>query len=112
MQRGDRRQHNRLSLRFSTMLNSPRSEAPILGVTEDLSQDGAFIRTEHWRTLQIDESAIVTLLLPPNFSGQDETIGLEGTAVVSRIDGAKGGVAVQFTKSLKQFERTQKSESL
>jgi len=112
MEHGDRRQHKRLSFHFLTILNTPRFELPIEGVTENLSQGGALIKTGDWRTFQIEESAIVTLFLPPTFSGQDETIGLKGMAVVRRIDQEKEGVAVQFTKSFKQFARTKETKTL
>ena len=112
MERANRRQHKRLSFHFATILNTPRFELAIDGVTENLSQGGAFIRTGDWRTFQIDESAVVTLFLPPTFSGQDETIGLQGMAVVRRIDQEKEGVAVQFTKSFKQFARNREAKTL
>jgi len=112
MERGNRRQHKRLSFHFATILNTPRFELPIEGVTQNLSQGGALIKTGDWRTFQIDESAIVTLFLPPTFSGQDETIGLQGMAVVRRIDQEKEGVAVQFTESFKQFARNKETKIL
>ena len=112
LEHGDRRQHKRVSFQFTTILNTPRFERPIEGVTENLSQGGAFIKTGDWRTFQIKGSAAVTLLLPPTFSGQDETIGLQGMAVVRRIDQEKEGVAVQFTKSFKQFARNREAKTL
>jgi hypothetical protein len=75
------------------------------GQTENLSQGGAFVRTSDWRSFQVNDRALLTLFLPPAFSGQDATIGLRGAAIVTRTDEEKEGVALQFVRSFRQFER-------
>jgi len=106
----DRRQHKRLGLHFQTLVNAPTFELPIEGVTENLSQGGAFIKISDWRTFQINDSASLTFLLPPSFSGQDETIGLKGKAVIRRVDRDKVGIGVEFDRSFRQFTPTKGSD--
>jgi hypothetical protein len=70
-----------------------------------MSQMGAFIRTEEWSSFQINNKTILTCFLPPDFSGQDEFMALQGEATVRRLDPANKCVAVEFVKSFRQFER-------
>jgi hypothetical protein len=70
-----------------------------------MSQMGAFIRTEDWSSFQVNEETIVTCFLPPDFSGQDKFMALQGEATVRRIDPANKCVAVEFVKSFRQFEK-------
>jgi hypothetical protein len=57
-----------------------------------------------WPVLQKDEQAEMRLFLPPEFTGQNQTLTLTGPAVIRRIDKHKQGVAVQFLKELKTFK--------
>ena len=84
-------------------------ECSLEGVTVNLSQDGAFIKTTGCRFFQVQDEAILTCLLPPDFTGQDKTIGLRGRAIVSRVDQESEGVAVEFTSMFRQFERISSS---
>ena len=101
----DNRQHERLNLNFPAMLNRKGLDSSIVGVTRNLSQEGSLIRIPKWQPLELQDRVLVTLFIPPNFSGQEVTIGLEGTAVVARLDLANCEIAVRFGKTLKQFER-------
>jgi hypothetical protein len=56
-----------------------------------------------WSAFHENDQAKMQLFLPPEFTGQKETIVLVGPAVVKRIDRDTGGVAVQFLKELKVF---------
>jgi hypothetical protein len=51
----------------------------------------------------------VTCYLPPDITGQNESVGLKGEAVVRRVDQINGAVAVEFEKSFKQFKPVHKS---
>lgn len=75
------------------------------GTSVNMSQMGAFIRTEDWSPFQANDKAIVTCLLPPDFSGQDELMALQGEATIRRIDPANKCIAVEFVKSFRQFEK-------
>ena len=69
----------------------------------DLSQGGAFIKTEDWRFYKPNESMDLTFLLPPDFTGQETTIGLHGSAIVRRVERLREGIAVEFINELRQF---------
>jgi len=75
-----------------------------------LSQDGAFIRVESHHLFQLGTPTVVTLVLPPEFTGHNKFIGLKGKAAISRIDEASKGIAVKFSNALRQFERVDVSD--
>ena len=78
----------------------------ITGTTLDLSHNGAFIRTAAWHSLQVQDRAIVTFLLPSNVRDKNKTIGLQGEAVIDRVDQENEGVGVQFLRGLKLVQQT------
>jgi hypothetical protein len=78
------------------------------GVTANLSQYGAFVQIQPCDFFGLGTPLTITVFLPPEFTGQDEAIRLQGEAVISRIDEANGGIAVKFCKALRQFERIYK----
>ena len=101
---GDRRKHERLEVQFRTLLSPMGSNSSIVGIAENLSQGGAFVKTENWSNFQIDDKAAVAFFLPPSFSKLEEVVGLEGTAEIARIDEVHGGIGLQFTKDFKHFK--------
>ena len=105
MSASDRRKHTRLQYQFPTMVMSNLGAGfPIEGAAENVSQRGAFIKTKRWESFQVQDRAVVTFFIPPEFSGQSRVIGLQGDAIVTRIDQEKEGVAVEFIRHLKQFQ--------
>jgi len=80
------------------------------GNTLDLSQGGAFIKTEGWHLFESGELTELTFFLPPDFTGMDTPIRLQGEALIMRIDREKEGVAGEFVKSFKAFERIDLSD--
>jgi hypothetical protein len=103
------RAHSRLFNHFTTKLSKIGLFSSIEGVSEDLSQAGAFIKIKSWDSFQPHDKAAVIFLIPPSFSGQDKVIGLHGIGVITRVDQQREGIAVRFIKRLKQFERVDKS---
>ena len=101
---GDRRKHERLEVQFRTLLSPRGLNSSIVGVAENLSQGGAFVKTTDWSNFQINDKAVVALLLPPSFSRFDEVVGLEGTAEIARIDQVYGGIGLRFTKEFRHFK--------
>jgi hypothetical protein len=102
----DRRRRKRFALKCSAKLHSQlESDLSIEAVAQNLSPTGAFLKTDNYRFFQVNDRTLLTFLLPSDFTGQQGTIGLQGTAVITRIDQENEGVGVQFVKSLKQFER-------
>lgn len=100
----DRRKHERLKVQFKTILSQMGLNVPVEGITENLSQGGAFVKTSKWPNFQINDKAVVAFFLPPSFSKLDEVVGLEGMAEIARIDQVHGGIGLRFTKDFKHFK--------
>jgi hypothetical protein len=75
------------------------------GNTSDLSQGGAFIKTEGWHLFESGGLTELTFSLPPDFTGMDTPIWLQGDAVISRIDREKEYIAAEFVESFKEVVR-------
>jgi len=110
MTTGDRRKDIRVTQYFRAKLAKAGLPDGVEGETENLSQGGAFVRTSDWHSFQVNDRTVVTLFLPPAFSGQEATIGLRGAAIITRIDEENEGVALEFVRSFKQFERIDEPE--
>jgi hypothetical protein len=101
----DRRREPRFTWRFPVILCREGWNLRFEGTTVNMSQMGAFIRAEDWSSFQVNDQAVVTCYLLPDYTGQDEFICLQGEAIIRRLDSANKCVAVEFVKSFKQFER-------
>ena len=86
------------------MLSDRGLNLPFEGVTENLSQGGAFVKTRNWSNCRINDRTVVAFFLPPSFTGHNETIGLQSTAVIARIDQENEGIGLRFTKNFRNFE--------
>src|SRR5512139_320134 len=106
----DRRKDIRVTQYFRAKLAKGDVPNGIEGETQNLSQGGAFVRTSDWRSFQVNDRTVVTLFLPPAFSGQEAPIGLRGAAIITRIDEENEGVALEFVRSFRQFERIDEPE--
>ena len=102
----DQRRHTRLRKNFQVTL---RKRVPgildvlLEGNTLELSKGGAFIKTEGWHSFEPNELTELTLFLPPDFTDKDTPIGLQGSAIVRRVDRLREGIAVEFINELRQF---------
>ena len=106
------REHVRLRRHFMTKLAKMGLVRSVEGVSENVSQGGALIKTTSWHVFELHDRAVVTFYLPPRYSGQDRTICLQGIAVITRLEQKKQCLAVRFTKRFKQFQRVDGSELL
>jgi hypothetical protein len=106
----ERRKQVRLSHRFSVRFCKVGLYFPIEGVTDNFGPCGAFIKVNNLHAFQLHDQIILTLFIPSSFSGQEKTIGLQGPARIIRLAGDNEGVAVKFSRPLKQFERTNNQE--
>jgi hypothetical protein len=106
----EQRKSARINRHFVTELYCLQSRNAAEGVTDNISQGGAFIKTKDWRLFQVNDETLVTLFLPPIFSGQDKPVGLRGSAVITRIDQENEGVALKFTKSFQELEQVKDPE--
>ena len=105
METRERRRHVRLSWSFPVSLRRKGLEDVREGMSANISQMGAFIRTESWSLFQVHDQTVVIWSLPREFTGQSMAIRLEGEAVIRRVDRELGGIAVEFLKSLRAFRR-------
>ena len=106
----DKRTQVRIKQYFKAKLSREGIARSLEGTTVSVSQGGAFIKTKHWNSFQTNDKTVITVYLPPVFTGQDATIGLQGSAVITRIDEDQEGIAVQFLQNFKQFERIEEME--
>ena len=106
----DRRKDIRVTQYFRAKLAKGDVPNGVEGETQNLSQGGAFVRTSDWRSFQVNDRTVVTLFLPPAFSGREATIRLRGAAIITRIDEENEGVALEFVRSFRQFERIDEPE--
>ena len=104
MKTPNRRKSVRLNREFPVTLCKDGGECIVPGVSANLSQVGAFVQTSFWRLFEVNDETIVSFLLPPDFTGQDEIICLRGTALVKRIEQMNESIAVEFDKTFKQFQ--------
>ena len=101
----DQRKHVRIKQFFRTELSQHGTSNLVEGQTQNVSQGGAFIKTKDWHSFKPNDKTTVTVYLPPIFSGQDGTIGLQGSAIINRVDEENEGVVVDFLENFKQFKR-------
>ena len=100
----ERRKYLRTSSEFKVKIKHARTDAEIVGVTQNISQGGAFISSASWPDFEKDDQAEIRIFLPPEFTGQADTLILDGPGVFKRIDRDKQGVAIEFRKELKAFK--------
>jgi len=98
------RKHSRIRRQFPVSLLNQDLNLQVQGVTSNLSRQGALIRVEDCQLFQPGRLTVITIFLPPYFTGQDKFIGLQGEAIILRIDEANKGIAVEFRRPLRQFE--------
>lgn len=100
----ERRNHQRLQRMLKSKIELTHTSVEFDGLTEDLSQGGAFISTSSWSEVQENDKTTVKLFLPSEMTGQSDTLVLQGPAVVRRVANDRGGIALQFIKQLKTFD--------
>jgi c-di-GMP-binding flagellar brake protein YcgR len=107
MKAPDRRKYPRMKQSFQVQLSKNGLNHSLEGMSVDVSLGGAFIKTSKWRSFKVREKANLAFFLPPAYTGQTNVVGLQGGAVVTRVDQKIGGIGVKFVKSFNQFERIQ-----
>jgi len=103
METHDRRAYVRVGHRLFTKFSKAGLYTPVEGVTENISQGGAFVTTDKWEAFQLRERVIVTFFLSPDLTGQDKTMGLQGEGIIARVDREGTGVGVQFASGFDRF---------
>jgi hypothetical protein len=106
----ERRRHVRISRQFITRIFTPRSDYETQGVTENISQGGAYVKVEDWRPFQTGDQTVITFILPPSFTDRGKTVGLRGEAEVKRVDQQNEGIALEFGRYFQEFEKIDQVE--
>jgi hypothetical protein len=101
----ERRRYVRIQREFVTEIFNAVRDYQTEGVTENVSQGGAFIKTKDWRAFQPGDRTILLLFLPPSFTDSNKSVGLRGEAITKRIDQENEGIALEFAKDFQDFEK-------
>ncbi len=100
----ERRKHLRLKQSMQVRLRKERPDPVLEGYSINVSQGGAFIKFNNLKSFEVRDRAVIAFLLPPEFTGQDKTIGLQGDAVIARVDEENQGIGLEFTINFRRFE--------
>ena len=100
----DRRTSVRKSWNIPVTLCKSEIDITFTGTCVNLNQKGALIKTENWQCFQANDQTSVICFLPPDLTGQNETLGLCGAAIIRRVEPINQAVAVELVNSLRQFE--------
>jgi hypothetical protein len=100
----DRRKHDRMKVKIQTKISQIGLESAVVGLTENLSQGGAFVNTKSWSNCQPNTQADVSFFLHPSSTGLDETVGLRGRALIVRVNQKEEGIGLTFAKDFRCFE--------
>lgn len=101
----ERRRYVRIDRQFLTQIFTPRSEYETQGVTENISQGGAYIIVEDWRAFQTGDQTVITFFLPSSFTDRGKSVGIRGEAEVRRVDQQNEGIALEFSRDFQEFEK-------
>jgi len=101
----EHRHHPRVEVHFLAELSIEGLPNSIEAVTDNVSQGGAYIKTEYWDDFEPKERILATFYLPASFTGQEKTIALQGESFIARVDPENEGVGLQFVKPFRQFNR-------
>ena len=100
----ERRNYPRLVTVFKVALTTADRTSEIEAVTHDISQTGSLILTPHWHTFAQGVRTDLRFFLPPDFTGQQDTLILQGSGVVRRLDAERGAIALEFLRPLRTFD--------
>ena len=106
----ERRRHVRIHREFVTQIFSAKHDYQTEGVTENVSQGGAFVKTKDWRAFQPGDQTVLLLFLPPSFTDSNKSVGLRGVAIIKRIDQKNEGIALEFAKNFQDFEKIEDAQ--
>jgi hypothetical protein len=106
----ERRRHVRINREFVTQIFTLRNDYETQGVTENISQGGAYVKVEDWRPFQTGDQTVITFILPSSFTDRGKTIGLRGEAEIKRVDQQNEGIALEFSRYFQEFEKIDQVE--
>ena len=95
----------RHSCHFPVRITKQDMDTAIRGVTENLSQIGAFIRTRDLSAFKVNDEVSLYIFIPSLFSSRFKSVGMEGKGLITRIDERSQAIAVEFRTNFKEFGR-------
>jgi hypothetical protein len=95
----------RISTHLPVELSTGTSGAKVTGITANLSQIGAFIKTKEWHKFAVNDQVSVCITLPSLLSPHGLPTSMAGTGLIARIDPVHEGVGVHFSRRLNRFAR-------
>ena len=101
----DNREFMRISSQLPAELSMGTLGPKVTGITENLSQIGAFIKTKEWHKFAVNDQVSVCITLPSLLSPHGVPTSVQGTGLIARIDAANEGVGVHFSASINRFKR-------
>jgi hypothetical protein len=104
------REHARCAGHFVAELSKAGMSGPARGVTVNIGQSGAFIKTKEWRAFKEKDEVDVAIFLPSILSEESATVPLEGRGSVTRVHEEDEGVAVEFREAFRHFKRREELE--
>ncbi|HVO85016.1 MAG TPA: FHA domain-containing protein [Syntrophobacteria bacterium] len=99
------REFMRISSHLPAELSTGTVGVKVTGMTENLSQVGAFIKTKEWYKFAVNDEVSVCITLPSLLSPHGVPTSVEGTGLIARIDPVNEGVGVHFSRSINRFKR-------
>lgn len=101
MRQGERREYVRTEHHLPSKLFKLGLDSSAHGITVNVSPGGALIKTNDWRSFQVQDHVTITLFLPSSASVKDEMNPLRVAGMITRVDQEKEGVGVKFDEVLK-----------
>jgi tetratricopeptide (TPR) repeat protein len=101
----ENRKHMRHTCHFPVFITKEGIDTAIRGVSENIAQIGAFIKTKDLSSFTINDKVALCIFIPSLFSAKHKTVGMQGTGIITRIDEEKQGIAVRFRTNFKEFGR-------
>jgi hypothetical protein len=98
-----RRKYPRLSQSFTARARLLYGSAQLSGITHDLTPSGVFIFNPSWCDFLVDDEREIILFLPPEFTGQNETLILKGLGAVRRFDSDRWAISYRVPESVKNI---------
>jgi len=99
----ERRKYVRFPGQFRIRVTIERTSGEVEGLSRNLCQGGLFFLTPSLGAFREHDPTIIHLYLPPEMTGHQHSVVLQGQGTVRRIDEARKGVAIEFSRLLRSF---------
>jgi len=98
-----RRKYPKFSQSITARARLLHGTAQLSGITHDLTPSGVFIFGPSWSDFLVDDEMEIRLFLPPEFTGQNETLILKGLGAVRRVDSDRWTISYRVPESVENI---------